>query len=73
VSVVDTATLTVTATIPVGSEPLGVAVSPDGSKVYVANKGSDIVSVIDRATLTVTATIALRFKSFPDALGSFIQ
>jgi DNA-binding beta-propeller fold protein YncE len=27
----------VTATIPVGSFPFGVAVSPDGSKVYVVN------------------------------------
>ena len=37
VSVIDTATNTVTATIPVGAGPLGVAVTPDGSKVYVAN------------------------------------
>ena len=38
VSVIDTATNTVTATIPVGGEPYSVAVSPDGSKVYVANQ-----------------------------------
>ena len=41
VSVIDTATNTVTDTIPVGvassSGPIGVAVTPDGSKVYVAN------------------------------------
>ena len=36
-SVIDTTTNTVTATIPVGSLPFGVAVSPDGSTVYVAN------------------------------------
>ena len=35
VSVIDTATNTVTATIPVGVEPIGVAVSPNGSRVYV--------------------------------------
>jgi YVTN family beta-propeller protein len=31
-----------------------VAVSPDGSKVYVVNEGSGSVSVIDTATNTVT-------------------
>jgi YVTN family beta-propeller protein len=50
VSVIDTATNTVTATIPVGSDPLGVVVTPDGSKVYVANTLSGTVSVIDTTT-----------------------
>ena len=36
VSVIATATNTVTATIPVG-DPAGMAVTPDGSKVYVTN------------------------------------
>ena len=47
----------VTATIPVGSSPQGIAVDPTGTHVYVANNGSDTVSVIDTATNTVTATI----------------
>jgi DNA-binding beta-propeller fold protein YncE len=46
--VIDTATNAVTATIPVGEFAQGVAVTPDGSKVYVAN-GSNIVSVAQRA------------------------
>ncbi|MFG2662463.1 YncE family protein, partial [Streptomyces sp. NPDC048425] len=33
-------------TIPVGDNPLGVAVSPLGHRVYVANAGDDSVSVI---------------------------
>src|SRR5215475_15882686 len=37
VSVINTATNTVTTTIPVGHFPLGVAVSPNGAFVYVAN------------------------------------
>jgi YVTN family beta-propeller protein len=46
-----------TATISVGSnEPNGVAVSPNGSKVYVANYSGN-VSVIDAATNTVSTTI----------------
>ncbi|MFD4620355.1 YncE family protein, partial [Streptomyces sp. NPDC058475] len=47
VSVIDTATNTVTATIPVGTAPQGVALTPDGTRVYVTNSGSDTVSVID--------------------------
>ena len=57
VSVIDTATNSVTATITVGSAPEGVAVSPDGSTVYVANQHSNNVSVIDTATNRVSATI----------------
>ena len=56
-SVIDTATNTVTATITVGAGPVGVAVSPDGTRAYVTNLGDDTVSVIDTATNTVTATI----------------
>ena len=56
-TVIDTATNTVTATIPVGSSPFGVAVTPDGAKVYVANNLDDTVSLIATATNTVTATI----------------
>jgi YVTN family beta-propeller protein len=57
VSVIDTATDTVTATIPVAGHTDEVAVSPDGSKVYATNVSSNNVSVIDAATNTVTATI----------------
>ena len=59
VSVIDTATNNVTATVDVGISPYGVAVSPDGSKVYVTNSvwGNGTVSVIDTATNTVTATV----------------
>jgi len=43
----------------VGSSPVGVAVTPDGSRVYVTNNGlaTKTISVIDTATNTVTATI----------------
>ena len=56
-SMIDTATNTVTATIDVGRGALGVAVTPDGSHLYVAHWGSSMVSVIDTATNTVIATI----------------
>ena len=57
VSVVNTANNTVSATIPVGSGPYGVAVHPNGTTVYVTNYAGSSVSVIDAATNLVTATI----------------
>jgi YVTN family beta-propeller protein len=61
VSVIDTATNTVVATVTVGGFPAGVAVTPDGKLVYVANGRSPppigSVSVIDTATNTVVATV----------------
>ena len=40
VSVISTATNTVTATITVGSYPLGVAVTPNGAYAYVTNNSA---------------------------------
>jgi len=45
------------ASIPVGDTPLGIALTPDGTRAYVANRGSDTVSVIDTVTDTVIARI----------------
>lgn len=41
-------------TVTVGASPVGVAVSPDGAHVYVANYSLGTVSVIDTATNTVS-------------------
>jgi YVTN family beta-propeller protein len=57
VSVIDTATNKVVATVPVGTNPAGVAVTPDGTKVYVANENDNTVSVIRTATNTVVRTV----------------
>ena len=65
VSVIDTATNTVSSSIAMfpGYAPFGVAVSPNGKYVYVtANtdvQGGDKVSVIDTATNTIVASIAV--------------
>ena len=56
---IDTATNTVTATVTVGDGPFGVAATPDGSRVYVANFTSGTVSVIDTATNAVVATVTV--------------
>src|SRR5690606_3444723 len=58
VSVVDTSSKNVVATIPVGSMVRAVEVSPDGSRVFAANEGDNTVSVIDTKTNTVVETIA---------------
>lgn len=55
VDVIDTASAGVVATITVGAEPVGVAVTP--SRAYVANLSSNTVSVIDTARNEVVATI----------------
>ncbi len=59
VSVIDTASYTVVTTIPVGSIPHGVTITPDGRHAYVANYGSGTVSVIDTSSNTVTATVGV--------------
>jgi YVTN family beta-propeller protein len=53
VGVLDTSTNSIVSTIPVGTRPFALAVSPDGSRLYVPNHDSGTVSVIDTATSTV--------------------
>ena len=65
VSVINTATGVLTATIPVGSHPGSVAATPDRSQVYVTNILGSSVSVINTASGTVTATIPV--GAFPVA------
>jgi len=45
-----------TNTIPVGTSPEGVAISPDGRKVYVANKTAQTVSMVNTATNQIIGT-----------------
>ncbi|GDY65937.1 hypothetical protein SAV14893_053300 [Streptomyces avermitilis] len=46
------------AVIPVGDTPGGIALTPTGTRAYVANHGSNTVSVLDTVTDTVIDTIA---------------
>ncbi|MCE9624964.1 MAG: beta-propeller fold lactonase family protein, partial [Deltaproteobacteria bacterium] len=63
VVVFDTADNSIVTTVGVGKFPRGLAVSPDGSKVYVANQGDDTnsiassISVIDTASNTAGTPI----------------
>ena len=57
VSVIDTASNTVVATVRVVGCPNGVAITPDGFRAYVTDQCNGSVSVIDTASNTVVATV----------------
>jgi len=58
----------VTSRIPVGHNPRGVALSPDGKRLYVANRLDDTISVIDTGSEKVLTTIDLGGPKNIDAL-----
>ena len=79
VSVINATTNKVIAVVNMISVPFGIAVTPDGKNVYVANIGEyrenisnfdNNVSVIDTATNTVKTTVEV--GSMPIAFGQFI-
>jgi YVTN family beta-propeller protein len=57
VSVLDTASAKIVATIPVAQGPHGMAMSRDGRTVFVTGDGSSSMSVIDTATDKVVKTL----------------
>ena len=67
VSVIDTTTNTVIDSIPVGNQPNGVAVLPNGTRAYAVNNGDNNVSVIDTTTNTVIDSIPV--GSSPTGIG----
>jgi len=54
----ESATPSIDATVSVGSEPIGLALSPTGARLFVAEFAESRVSVIDTATMTVIDAIA---------------
>ena len=64
-SVIDGSNYKVVATVPVGTSPAGVVVSPDGRYAYIAEGGDDAVSVLDTGTRTIATTVALPAGSGP--------
>jgi YVTN family beta-propeller protein len=70
VSVIDTTTNTVVATVAVSpfpflNSPFGVAITPDGTRAYVTIPLEDSVAVIDTASNTVIGTVTLVAGSGP--------
>jgi DNA-binding beta-propeller fold protein YncE len=64
--VIDTSTNTVVTTIPVGSRPREVEITPDGKFAWVANDYSGSVSIIDIAVISLST----RLVDFPARWGS---
>ena len=58
----------VCARIPVGRNPRGVTLSPDGKRLYVANRLDDTISVIDTTSAKVLSTMDLGGPKNVDAL-----
>lgn len=54
--------------IPVGANPRGIVLSPDGATAYVNNTLAGTVSVIDTSAYTVTATITTTTLPLPPLL-----
>ena len=78
VDIIDVATQKIVHRIPVGIDPVSIAVRPDGREVWVSNHVSDSVSVIDNdrnspAYLNVIATIqefdSKRATTFDEPVG----
>jgi uncharacterized protein (TIGR03437 family) len=57
-SVIDTSSNTVVATVPLGNQPNSVALTPDGTRAYVTNGGGD-VWVISTSTNAVLAKVVV--------------
>ena len=49
--------LKLVAEVPVGTRPWGIALSPDGRRLYTANGPSNDVSIVDTSTLRVVKKI----------------
>ena len=57
VAVIDSSTNQVLTSIPVGTFPIRIAMTPNKLKAFVSNAKSSNVSVIDTVARTVTATV----------------
>ena len=57
VSIIDTATNTVSGAIPVGVNFQSITITPDGTRAYVLNFGESKIAVIDTTSNTVVDTI----------------
>src|SRR5204863_10189539 len=68
VSVIDVASNTVIDTIPVGSGPVNIAISPDSRRAYVTNNFGNTISVIDTLSNVVIDTIPVGLQPYGIAI-----
>ena len=70
VAIINTNTLVVEATPFVGSGPINLAFSPDGSKAYIANSTSNFVAVFDTNNRTVINSFLLPEHPYDVVFGT---
>jgi len=68
VSVINTTTNVVVKTVTVGTNPEGVAITPNGSYAYVTNSGSNTVSVISTSTNAIVKTVTVKGRPYAIAI-----
>ncbi len=78
VAFINTACNMVEGTVTVGRRPLGLAITPDGEKLYVTNSYDDNVSVIDTSKKEVINTVKVGFEPIrvaitPDGKKVFVS
>jgi YVTN family beta-propeller protein len=73
VSMIDTATDKVTATFSVGGKPRGIALSPDGKRLYLSDQTANAVLTVDAATGAVLTRTALGKSSSPCPRQLFLE
>lgn len=56
-TIIDTTTAQVTATIPVGHQPQDVVYAPDGRHLYTVDDGGNTITTVDLTTSRATSTI----------------
>jgi YVTN family beta-propeller protein len=64
VGITNTATRTISGFIPTGSLPTGIAMSPDGTRIYTANQGDNTVTAIDAVNNVVVGTVTIAASPF---------
>jgi len=71
VAVIDTTTMSLVTTVFIGSNPRGMAISADNTKLFVANQGSTVnaIGVLDLATLTSLPSYSAPERPFDLAVG----
>jgi YVTN family beta-propeller protein len=70
VSILDIVNNAMLFTVTVGSQPVALAVAPDGSAAYVANYQDSTITRVDLNALTTTSTVAVGGKPTSVALAS---
>jgi YVTN family beta-propeller protein len=68
-AIINSQTLAIAATVQLGISPRGIAVSPDGSKLYISNSGTSVL-VLNTGTNALTTSVPVGISTTSVAVGS---